>query len=601
MLSKKVLYLQTKIKNFYHLTLMTIMKRHMGATLLMASLVANGLLVAGCTNNDYDFNQIDATMGFGGNELQIPTNSTMEIPLKDILELEENGCVVIDPLDSSYVFRRQGDAIDPVHPFIDKIVIMQQKAISSDVILTLSSAAKGRSASNITLHGEDDIYTFNYIGDKPESVVELTHADVSSNIQMEINLTALSSLVTKLDKLVLTFPEYMEVTCSEGSLAGNVLTLTNIPTSQKLKLNAKITGLDFTKGGSSLTVGDKINMTGKVHMYAEASNITPSSTSPTQYLLRNELTMSSVTVESATGRFDPSIDLTELGKVNITGIPDFLSGSNVTVDLYNPVIKLDVYNDMPLGGTLSGTLKGYKNGTPTSVVNVSDIDIAAGKTTMAYICRRGEGMPIGDGIVVKEVENLSNIIEPIPDEITFDANAHADSDTPGTFALGHTYTVAPSYSIEAPIAFDEDAVIEYNKSWDGWNDELKDVELSDGAYVYMTATALNKIPATLSVEATPIDTEGSDMSSLIEVDIKQGTVAASADGKTAVSSPLEIVIREKVKGALKKLDGLEYKVIGEASHDGNSVTGITLNARGHTLKLNDIKIKIVGRVIGDFN
>ncbi len=580
---------------------MTIMKRHMGATLLMASLVANGLLVAGCTNNDYDFNQIDATMGFGGNELQIPTNSTMEIPLKDILELEENGCVVIDPLDSSYVFRRQGDAIDPVHPCIDKIEIMKQKAISSDVILSLSSAAKGRNASGITLHGEGDVYTFNYIGDKPESVVELTHADVSSNIQMEINLTALSSLVTKLDKLVLTFPEYMEVTCSEGSLVGNVLTLTDVSTSQKLKLNTKITGLDFTKGGSNLTVGDQIKMNGKVHMYAEASNITPSSTSTTQYLLRNELTMSSVTVESATGRFDPSIDLTELGKVNITGIPDFLSGSNVTVDLYNPVIKLDVYNDMPLGGTLSGTLKGYKSNSLTSVVDVSDIDIAAGKTTMAYICRRGEDMPIGDGIVVKEVANLSNIIEPIPDEITFDVNAQADSDTPGTFELGHTYTVAPAYSIEAPIAFDEDAVIEYSKSWDGWNDELKDVELSDGAYVYMTATAQNKIPATLSVEATPINTEGSDISNLIAVDIKQGTVTASADGKTAVSSPLEIVIREKSKGALKQLDGLEYKVIGEATHDGNSVTGITLNARDHTLKLNDIKIKIVGRVISNFN
>ena len=579
---------------------MTIMKRHVGAVLLMASLVADGLLVAGCTNSDYDFKQIDATMGFGGNELQIPTSSTMDIPLKDILELEENGCVVIDPLDSSYVFRRNGEAIAPVHPYIDKIVITEQRAVSSDITLSLSTAAKGRRAASTTvLHGEGDIYTFNYIGDKPESVVQLTHAAVSSDIQMEVNLNALSAMVTKLDKLVLTFPEYMEITCDKGTLKGNTLTLTDVSTASTLKLNVQITGLDFTKGGSSLVAGNQIKMDGKVHMYAEASNFTAGSV--TSATLHNSLTMSSVTVESATGRFNPSIKLNDLGKVSITGIPDFLSGSNVTVDLYNPVIKLDVNNDMPIGGSITGTLKGYKGSGLSSVVEVSDIAIGAEQTTRAYICRRGEGMPTGDGIVVKEVENLSNIIEPIPEEIAFEASAQADSETPGTFVLGHTYTVAPAYSIEAPIAFDEDAVIEYDKSWDGWNKDIKDIELSDGAYVNITATALNRIPATLSVEATPIDTEGSNMSSLIEVDIRQGMVAASADGKTATSSPLEIVLREKTKGALKKLDGLEYKVIGEATHDGTSVTGITLNARDHTLKLNDIKIKIVGRVIGDFN
>lgn len=176
-----------------------------------------------------------------------------------------------------------------------------------------------------------------------------------------------------------------------------------------------------------------------------------------------------------------------------------------------------------------------------------------------------------------------------------------NKDKEGIFLFGHSYTVAPSYSVDAPIAFAENAVIEYSDDFDGWNDDIKDLELSDGAYLSLTANAQNKVPATLIVEATPLGVDGNDISNLVVVDIKQGTVKASTDGETAVTSPLEIEIREKVKGGLKKLDGLSYKVLGKASHDGTSVTGVTLNAKKHTLKLENIKIKLVGKVIGNFN
>lgn len=61
-------------------------------------------------------------------------------------------------------------------------------------------------------------------------------------------------------------------------------------------------------------------------------------------------------------------------------------------------------------------------------------------------------------------------------------------------------------------------------------------------------------------------------------------------------------ILQKKADAFKKLDGLKVVVSGKAkASDGNAVTGVVLNAEKHTLKLNDIKIKLVGKVIGDFN
>lgn len=580
---------------------MTMKKKQMRVKLLLASLLLGGFLVTGCTNNDYDFDQIDATMGFGGDGLEIPASSTMDIPLKDVLELEANGCVVEDEVSHDYVFRQNGEAIDPVHPNIDKIFITENLSNSSDITLGFSSSSsKGTRAGSGALEGEGDIFSFEYMGDKPAEVVSLSHATVNCQVELDVDLLGISTWTSQLDKVVLTFPSYMEIKSSQGTLSGHVLTLTDVPTNQIYKLRVQIVGLDFTKGSASgLTVDSKVKMSGKIHMLAQASQITAGT--GTSARISNHLNMGTVVVESAKGKFNPTIDLNKLGKVSITGVPEFLRGGNVKVDLYNPVIKLLVGNDMDIEGQINGVLKSFKDGQQTASVNVDNITIGANQTTTVYICRRAEGVPTGNGVVVKVVPNLSDIIKTIPDEITFDANACANKDKEGTFLLGHSYTIAPSYSVEAPIAFDEGAVIEYSDDFDGWNDDIDDLELSEGTYVSLTANALNKVPATLVVEASPLGVGGSDISNLIEVNIKQGTVKASPDGVTAESSPLEIEIREKVRGGLKKLDGLSYKVLGKATHDGSTVTGVTLNAEKHTLKLENIKIKLVGKVIGDFN
>ena len=47
--------------------------------LFSSLLFAGALVTAGCTDNDYDFDQIDSTVGIGGEGLEIPTSSTEEI------------------------------------------------------------------------------------------------------------------------------------------------------------------------------------------------------------------------------------------------------------------------------------------------------------------------------------------------------------------------------------------------------------------------------------------------------------------------------------------------------------------------------------------
>lgn len=590
-------------------------KKQMKASLLLASLLTLGFSVTGCTNDDYDFDQIDATMGFGSGELEIPASSTMNIPLSDILELEENGCVKI-AANGDYLFQLTGSDASSASPMISPIVLWGN-SYSSTLTLNASSTAKGTRAAgtHLSLVSPKELM-FKYNG-TDAAVKDLKSAEVAGEIELKINLTlgGLSSAIATIDKATLTLPGYLEISQVTGNgngvpmVNGSKITVENVSTSRNLQLTIKAKKLDFENQDAygKVVIGNNgsIKMDGYFDLGIEA-NVTRVPTSA--LTIGVNVNVNNITLKSATGIFDPEINISSLGDVSVTGVPDFLSEDGVRADLDNPQIILSIKNDMDAAAKVSAKVISTKNDQNLAIVQLPEMNIC--KTTVApvtkiCICRHktAELTAQYGAANVYEVSNLATLInQHIPDYVQItDVETKADLSQEMTIEFGRYYKVVPSYEIYAPLAFAEDAVIEYADDFDGWNDDLDDLELSEGTYVRLTADAQNLVPATLIVEATPLGVGGTDISNLIEVNVKKGTVKASADGVTAVNSPLEIELREKVKGALQKLDGLSYKVKGKASHDGTTVTGINLNSEKHTLKLENINVKLVGKVIGNFN
>ena len=590
-------------------------KKQMKASLLLASLLTLGFSVTGCTNDDYDFDQIDATMGFGSGELEIPASSTMNIPLSDILELEEGGSVKIAP-NGDYLFQLTGSDASSASPMISPIVL-RGNSYSNTLTLNANSAAKGTRAagSHLSFVSPKELM-FKYNG-TDAAVKSLKSAEVAGEIELKINLTlgGLSSAINKINKATLTLPGYLQISSVNGNgngvpmVNGSKITVENVSTSRNLQLTIKAKKLDFANQDAygKVVIGNNgsIKMDGYFDLGIEA-NVTGVPTSALS--IGANVTVNDITLKSATGIFDPEINISSLGDVSVTGVPDFLSEDGVRADLDNPQIILSIQNDMDAAAKVSAKVISTKNGQNLATVQLPEMNIC--KTTVApvtkiCICRHNtEELTAQYGAAnVYEVSNLATLInQHIPDHVQItDVKTKADLSQEMTIEFGRYYHVVPSYEIYAPLAFAEDAVIEYADDFDGWNDDLDDLELSEGTYVRLTADAQNLVPATLIVEATPLGLEGTDISNLIEVNVKKGTVKASADGVTAENSPLEIELREKVKGGLQKLDGLSYKVKGKASHDGTTVTGINLNSEKHTLKLENIKVKLVGKVIGNFN
>lgn len=584
-------------------------------TLLLASLLVGGFLVTGCTNSDYDFNEIDATMGFGGDGLELPASSTMDIPLKDVLDLEENGSVKLDD-EGNYLFQLTGSGSSEANPKIEPIRL-EGRSYNANIPISLSASAKAtRSLTASSGIPEVKEKMFEYHG-VDKSVKSLTKANMKPvTMKLTLGFSGISSVISKIKKATLTLPGYLSLNRVVGDGNGmpiptsSRIDIADISTSRDMVLTITSNELLFSEqdayGTLSIAEDGKIDMDGYFGLKIDDFELT-GTPSTANMSIAAKVEVENIELTSATGVFDPEVNFGTLGEVDVTGVPDFLSDDNVVADLANPQILLTINNEMNVAATVKATVTATKSGQTTATVQLPEMYIeknSVSPTTQICICR--EKTPeltaqYGEKNVYA-VSNLSTLINKIPDHVSIgNVEARADQRQEATVEFGKPYHITPSYEVYAPLAFGKDAVIEYSDQFDGWNDDIDDLELSENTYVRLTADAISKVPAALILEATPLGVGGADISNLIEVNIKKGEVSASTDGETAVTSPLEVEIREKVKGGLKQLDGLSYKIQGKATHNGTTVEGITLNANKHTLKLNNIKVKLVGKIIGDFN
>ena len=369
------------LKFFNYQILITMKKKQMKASLLLVSLLTAGFLVTGCTNDDYDFDQIDATMGFGGGELEIPASSTMNIPLSDILELEENGSVKI-AANGDYLFQLTGTDATTASPQISPIHLTS-RSYNHTITLPTSSAAKGTRAAGTHLSFVSPKQQMFIYNGTDAAVKSLKSAEVNGEIVLNVNLTlgGLSSAITKLDKVTLTLPGYLQIlpqVTGNGNgvskVNGSKITVKDVSTSDDLRLTIKAKKLDFANQNDygKVVFGNNgsITMDGYFDLGIEAY-VTGVPTSALS--IGANVTVNDIYLKSATGIFDPEINISSLGDVAVTGVPDFLSEDGVRADLDNPQIILSIKNDMDAAAKVSAKVISTKNGQNLATVQLPEM------------------------------------------------------------------------------------------------------------------------------------------------------------------------------------------------------------------------------------
>ena len=605
------------------------MKNDSNKSKMLVCLLSCGLLTlgTGCTDNDFDLSKIDTTIGIGGDGLTLPTNSTENIMLDDFLELNNSDLVSIAD-NGDYMFHKEGDDCTPAHPNIDKDVVTSQGinnnfkvAVTVPPSALLSGRKLSKRAKKIDLiKAGGKVAEFEYVGNAPKEIEDLTSAGVAAPVTIRVNLSNdLKSFVPKFKELTLQIPSYMHLditSCSPNSYSYDPktgkITLKDVNTASDIVIKGEVTTLDFkatpTTNNKLTFVANKknegkVNMKGEIETSISFDEINANVTSiPSDLHLSAVMSMDDITITSAKGKFNPDIDLGNLGNIEINDVPDFLTGDEVNVNLHNPVIELKIGSDIAVTGKVSGTIVAtFDNGKPNCSVDIPKMTIKPNANTRICICKHKEGVNATNYDEVVEVPNLSDIFATIPKTIKFNADASADATQEAEVKLGHQYTITPKYNITAPLAFDAGANISYTDSFDGWNEDIEDCEFAEGTYIELTADIENKLPAYLDVNADAIDVDGNKMSQdLIEVKVSN-SIAASTDGVQAKTTPITITLREKKSGMLKKVDGLKYNIKLAAGEGNDAIVGKTINAYHHTITAKNIKVKLVGKIIADFN
>ena len=573
----------------------------------------------GCIDNDYDLDGVDMTIGIGNGEFLLPSCSTDSIRLSEVLELNESETVV-EKDNGDYYYLQDGNNVSPTHTKVDKITVVKHRGESQDFSFSVANylhqSGKRTKTTNIPVdfNQKQVVYSFAYKGSIPNEVEELIVANTDGKITINTSFSPeVQKFVPVIAELSLELPSFLTIENVNSKLDhtqnGSKLVFKNVSTASNLKVDFTIGKIDFKKKSSPLgslsTSNRNLSMNADIQMGIKINNIALGSSIDgadkckitADMIINNDLV-----IEKVRGKFNPSIELDDLGSTDVTGIPDFLTNEGVVIDIDNPQIILNLESNLDVPGFIGGTLTAVKNGQKTTNITIPEVKVLANATSKICICRNKSKVNQAAYTEVVEVPNLSTVLNPIPDHINFAGHSRADKTVEADFVLGKQYTIKPSYRIEAPLAFGENARIVYTDSFDDFNSDIKDIEVKDNTYIEFSGDIESKIPAYLNASAVAIDINGNEMpESEVKVAV-DGEIKASADGKTPAVSTLKITMKP-TKSALKKLDGLKFTVSGSAKSEKNteSVVGQTLNAKHHTLIIKNIKIKLVGQVIADLN
>ena len=204
----------------------------------------------------------------------------------------------------------------------------------------------------------------------------------------------------------------------------------------------------------------------------------------------------------------------------------------------------------------------------------------------------------GKKVQTKKVDNISSLINVLPDRIEVDLGANGNDKHirvvgENEVALGQKYIQAVDYTIYVPFEFKNGVTIVYTDETDGMNEDLKDYA-ADG--IQISAEAENTIPLDLKATISAYDMNDNLIPGIQfeEVDVKAG----GGTDATAVTTALTIKATLTDPNLLKKLDKLEFK-INAASEATSNATHKLVSTQ--YVQLKNVKLKLVGQIVADFN
>ena len=561
-----------------------------------------------CIDNSYDLNKdIDMTVNVGGEHLAIPVGYTEQITLDKIIELDEGDDLQLvngeyhllksDKIDDTNTSVKMVTVNESSNP-INSINVLNNVDYSQPGDVTVEDI-KSEGSVNTEAHGID------------EAVIEIgsltANTPAKLTLSFEINKTnSISYSDVTIDKMTITFPDFIKFEEGQSGLNGQVLTISNETLSSStytidLYISKYVFGEKYGDGNKVKEEnGDRIikienqKITVKTDVTVHQAQGTGSlSITPTAIL-------AAMTVSEVNGTIKPDMDVKPT-EVELTNLPDFLQDEEVKLDITNPVFSFKANNPLNEEIEMDGIMTGYKNGKVTKTVKIGSgnggVPIKlkpSGNKQQTISIVRNEKTVVETGATKVIVPNLNDIIETIPDRISVELKPAVKTDDYYTVNLGQDYVLNSEYNIDIPLSFGSGLKIVYEETIDDFDLDLEDVDIKKAI---ISITADNTIPLKMEIKnenVSALDVNGNKITD-INVTV-EGTITESKDGKSIATSQLNINLVSTKEGAISKLDGLFFKVTAVPGQ----ATDVQLLS-SQWMQLKDMKLKIPNGIKVDLN
>ncbi len=614
---------------------------------LLAAVVVSTSLTS-CFDDSYDLSKdIDLTMGFGAEGLQVKLGSTEKIMLADLLETNDN----LKTDDGSlYYMVESGSteadfAVDRIRVEIeraklspevevfnyDKIMDMLGVDVPGGIKLPLKQGsefeAKGVEA------GDNLDFEFELGKDNTEDVKQIRSikAALGTKLRAKIEIEQSPGLhfaFKKISNLNVVVPSYLKLkNATHGKIDDENYSFNDVSSSQGATVldlgTAEVEQLYFPdnegeiKEGILKLIGQRISMSGDfVFTTTGACEMNKGDfVNVHLYITLGEYDQEWCKIElySITGRFNPQI-VSSIEEFEVSeNLPDFLRDDDVKIAVSNPTIRFDAdMTNIPASFLLSAELTATKDGKVSHQISIpankeEPIEVNKEKENTIYVYQ-GNSPYDPAGVVDTDgrypVEGLTELVTNVPDIVSVDitGNKIRIKDEEITLLMNHTYDLSLDYSLFVPFIFDRDLSIVYTDSIEDLNEDLSDFE---AAGIVVSGEVLNAVPLELAFTAEAFDAKGRLMSG---VQVLPATIhpanpieryADEADvERNAVRSNVEIGIKFQNPADLKKLDKIRFTVKAEGvQEDGKPAALSSLQF----IKFDNVRIKLAGNVIGNFN
>ena len=575
------------------------------------AMLSAAVSVTSCLNEDYDLTKdIDTNISIDG-DISAPLGNSEFILVDDFLNLGNDAADVLktDSSGNYYIsVTGRGTSSDvelPVLSFSDELVTdggYIARIKKSELPLPSSGMVP---ATPYTKHFNVSSTPMTVNEDVPHEIRAVKDAEVSGVVN--ISLTVTTGKAT-LSDLIIDFPEYLEFAdVKDAGLNfnpdGNLLTIKSPQISTMAKnYYLNVVGIDFDKipsGQGFLPSQHKIVLNDEIKLSAFDVNAVLSDFGTTVEAIPNEivadidLSISSLIVKTALVKVDPDIVIDPFIS-NVGELPDFLSGDGVVLDLYNPVLKLNIDNHTPLKLNLNADIMSYK-GADHRTAHVGNanggeaIALTPSGMNRLYVSKTGEGVPTGFASVV--VPDFSSLISIVPDRIGVENIDVEAADEFVTLTSGGRYNVVYDFELAAALAFGKDVRIVYSTDFTGWNetfnpnDESFALEIRDADVKF---DFVNMIPMTISLDAAAIDVDGNVIPG-IKVTLNGDIPAGSVEKPSTSALTLNL---EGSAEQMRKLDGLRLNLTGS---DPGTMSGVCLN-KNQGVQFKNMKIRLQAKM-----